>query len=207
MNNDGQSMILYDLSRLKLSDESHGSCRGPLLATYRPTDKSLTPAGALKRPHPSPSGSNDSSPSSSSPPALPEKNGGAKRHRGRISDYDKLVEVLKFLSSLNRSVKDFLSTLCKNRARHSMRKAQAQLFDFVYVDIVRQEDFSSLIGPGRISTILRERGWVWAADALREEIKALADHAAFGPFQPPSATVEFGTLEAIKLAASAAVEG
>ena len=118
----------------------------------------LTPAGALKRPHPSPSGSNDSSPSSSSPPALPEKNGGAKRHRRRISDYDKLVEVLKFLSSLNWSVKDFLSTLCKNRARHSMRKAQGQLFDFVYVDIVRQEDFSSLIRPSRISTILRERG-------------------------------------------------
>ena len=84
-----------------------------------------------------------------------------------------------------------------------MRVAQSQLLDLAYVDLPSHKDFEVLVGSKRKEIFLQERGWGWATETLRVEIKALAEHSAFGLFQPPSEEVELGSVEPIKLAVRA----
>ena len=121
-----------------------------------------------------------------------------KRQRRRKSDYDKILEVKAAVRGVGWDIKRFLTELSKNRDKPRLRRWHRQYLDYVYTDFPQDKDFAEAAGPTLLSSLFDRWGWTWAADSLRSELKALAEHTTFGQFSPPREGTDIGSLGCIK---------
>ena len=105
---------------------------------------------------------------------------------------------MKELGKLRWNMRDLLSALIDHRGRHTLRVPQRQFLDFAYAGLPARKDFDKIVGVTRRDMFLQARGWAWASETLRLEVKALGGHSTFAAFEPPSEIAELGSLGFIK---------
>lgn len=120
------------------------------------------------------------------------------RPRRRATELEKMMIVMNSIKACHWTLKNFLTSLHRQRQHHSMRRAHEQFLDFAYQNLVREKNFEKIIDKQRENVLFLAFEWSRAVKSLSHELESLTRQSMFDAFESSTKLNDVRSLQTLR---------